>query len=170
MSDVDPPDDRERGWKGADDHPGAQQAVADDRPSEVEEELDRRSRDAQVAFRIFFFVGNAVGTMALIYLLTDDDAGQMMLGVASLLGLWCAYFLWRHRSSRPTTLDERPEGDKTPDQQMYLPHASVWPFWIGLAAFFITNGLILGTWFLVPGAVLLLAGVIGFVRQTRRRT
>ena len=136
-------------------------------PSIVERELDRRARDAGVANRIFLFIGMAVGTMSLIYLLTDDDAGQMMLGVASLLGLWCGIYLWRNRQGAPTTLDAHRDGA---DQLQYLPHASVWPFCIGLAAFFLTNGLILGTWFLVPGTVLLLAGVIGMVRQSRFRT
>jgi hypothetical protein len=140
------------------------------RPSEVEEELDRRTRDARVATGLFFFVGNAVGTMALIYLLTDDDAGQMMLGVASLLGLWCAAFLWIKRPASLGTIDEDPGGAATADEAMYLPHASIWPFWIGLAAFLVTNGLILGTWFLVPGALLMVAGVAGFVRQSRLRT
>jgi uncharacterized membrane protein YfcA len=136
-------------------------------PSIVEEELDRRARDARVAKNIFLFIGSAVGTMSLIYLLTEDDAGQMMLGVTSLLGLWCGIFLWRNRQGAPTTLDAHRDDA---DQLQYLPHASVWPFCIGLAAFFLTNGLILGTWFLVPGAVLLVAGVIGFVRQSRFRT
>ena len=150
-------------------------AVPDDRTgpetrSTVEAELDRRARDASVAGRLFLFVGSAVGTMSLIYLLTDDDAGQMMLGVASLLGLWCGVFLWRHRPPAAGTVDEDPEGRETPDEPMYLPHASIWPFWIGLAAFFVTNGLILGTWFLVPGAVIMVAGISGFIRQTRSRT
>ena len=143
--------------------------AADRAPSEVEQELDRRARDARAATLIFLFIGSAIGTMSLIYLLTDDDAGQMMLGVASLLGLWCGVFLWRHRSVGPTTIDEDPGGAATPDEGMYLPHASIWPFWIGTAAFLVTNGLILGTWFLVPGVVLLTIGLVGFVRQTRLR-
>lgn len=136
----------------------------------VEAELDRRARDASVAGRLFLFVGSAIGTMSLIYLLTDDDAGQMMLGVASLLGLWCGIFLWRQRAPAAGTLDEDPERRETPGEPLYLPHASIWPFWIGVAAFFVTNGLILGTWFLVPGAVIMLAAISGFIRQTRSRT
>jgi len=100
------------------------------RPSEVEEELDRRTRDTHVAAWVFFIVGNAVGTMSLIYLLTDDDAGQMMLGVASLLGLWCAAFLWLKRPLH-RAVDEDPDavqGAATTDEPMYLPHASIWPF------------------------------------------
>ena len=135
-------------------------------PAVVEEELDRWARDASVANRIFLFIGSLIGTMSLIYLLTDDDAGQMMLGVASLLGLWCGIFLWRHRAEVPTTLDARRDAL---DELQYLPHASVWPFWIGLATFFITNGLVLGTWFLVPGVVLLVVGIVGWIRQSRLR-
>lgn len=142
--------------------------VGDDRPSEVEAELDRSARDPVVATRMFLFVGSAVGTMSLIYLLTDDDAGQMMLGVASLLGLVCGGFLFIHRIRGGETLDARAVDDVSPVP--YLPHSSIWPFWIGVAAFFLTNGLILGTWFLVPGGVILVAGVIGFVLQSRSRT
>ena len=151
----------------SEDRPATEGGTDTSGPSIVEEELDRRARDSRVANRIFLFIGNAVGTMALIYLLTDDDAGQMMLGVTSLLGLWCGIFLWRHRQGAPTTLDAHRDDA---DQLQYLPHASVWPFCIGLAAFFLTNGLILGTWFLVPGALLLVAGVVGFIQQSRFRT
>lgn len=136
-------------------------------PSIVEDELDRRSRDAAVAARIFVFIGSTIGTMSLIYLLTDDDAGQMMLGVASLLGLWCGIFLWRNRTTGPSTLDAHRDAL---DELQYLPHASAWPFWIGLATFLITNGLVLGTWFLVPGVVVLLVGLGGFIRQSRARS
>ncbi len=138
----------------------------DDRSNEVEAELDRRTRDTRVATRIFLFVGSAVGTMSLIYLFTQDDAGQMMLGVASLLGLVCGVFLFRHRRvDPPTTGGEPSEGAEA----QYLPHASIWPFWIGAAAFLLSNGLILGTWFLVPGGALLVVGVAGFIRQSRAR-
>ena len=145
----------------------------DDRRSEVEGALDRTERDTVVATRMFLFVGSAVGTMSLIYLLTDDDAGQMMLGVASILGLVCGIYLWLHRVHGATDrIDEDELGRQGDDawEKQYLPHASIWPFWIGVAAFLLTNGLILGTWFLVPGVVIMLAGVLGFVRQTRARS
>ena len=145
----------------------------DDRSSEIEAkaeaeaEVDRRSRDSHVATRMFLSVGAAVGTMSLIYLFTGDDAGQMMLGVTSLLGLVCGVFLFRHRLvGAPTPEGERPERG----EPQYLPHASIWPFWIGTSAFLLANGLILGTWFLVPGGVLLVVGVAGFIRQSRARS
>jgi Cytochrome c oxidase subunit IV len=51
----------------------------------------------------------------------------------------------------------------------YLPHASVWPFTIGLGAATIANGLVLGTWLIVPGTLVMVVGIAGFIRQTRRR-
>lgn len=135
---------------------------------EDEHEIDPAPVDAVVATRMFLFVGSAVGVMSLVYLLTDDDAGQMMLGVASLLALVCGVYLWIHRvryvegdtDGVPATGEHGPQ---------YLPHASIWPFWIGVAAFLLTNGLILGTWFLVPGAVLMVIGLVGFIGQSRVR-
>ncbi|HEX6235927.1 MAG TPA: cytochrome c oxidase subunit 4 [Acidimicrobiales bacterium] len=59
----------------------------------------------------------------------------------------------------------RPKGE--PEE--YLPHASLWPFAIGLGSAGIAVGLVLGIWVAAPGAALLALGVGGFVRQTRRR-
>ncbi len=52
----------------------------------------------------------------------------------------------------------------------WAPHASLWPFWIGVSGFFLVNGLILGSWFLVPGVILLLVGVVGYAAQSRSRS
>lgn len=51
----------------------------------------------------------------------------------------------------------------------YLPHASIWPFAMGVGAFVVANGPALGLWALLPGAVLLGAAVLGFCRQSRYR-
>jgi hypothetical protein len=49
-----------------------------------------------------------------------------------------------------------------------MPHASVWPFGIGLGAATVLNGLVLGVWVLVPGVALLAIGIGGWIRQSRR--
>jgi hypothetical protein len=56
-----------------------------------------------------------------------------------------------------------------PRDEHYLPATSVWPLGIGLAVCLVLNGLLLGTWFLVPGGLLLAGSVIGFALQSRRR-
>ena len=56
------------------------------------------------------------------------------------------------------------------EPEPWSPPSSVWPFGIGVASFFVVNGLILGSWFLVPGGLLLVATVIGYAAQSRNRS
>ncbi len=118
----------------------------------------------RVQSRIFFAIGAAVAVMAAIYAVAAyEEAGSVMLALAACLSLVCGTFLWFQDRASATD-------DAVTDDGMYLPHSSIWPFWIGVAAFLITNGLVLGIWFLVPGLVVLTAGVVGFIRQSRART
>lgn len=122
-----------------------------------------RTDDARVPLRVFLAVGAFVALLAVVYWFTSyEDAGTAMLALAAVLALWCGTYLWLQQRPRA----HQPAGDSGP---AYLPHASVWPFAIGLGAATILNGLVLGIWVIVPGAALLALGVGGFVRQTRRR-
>ena len=87
----------------------------------------------------------------------------VMLALAACLSLVCGTYLWFHARRDPGDDPVREDG-------MYLPHASIWPFWIGVAAFLMTNGLVLGIWFLVPGTLVMIAGLVGFIRQSRARS
>lgn len=121
-------------------------------------------RQVTIQSRIFLAIGAAVAVMAVIYVLASyEEAGSVMLALAAALSLVCGTYLWVQSRKEH-------EDDPVREDVMYLPHASIWPFWIGVAAFLVTNGLVLGIWFLVPGALLLLAGVVGFVRQSRARS
>lgn len=121
-------------------------------------------RETTIQSRIFLAIGAAVAIMTVIYVLASyEEAGSVMLALAACLSLVCGTFLWFQARASDTD-DPAQEGDE------YLPHASIWPFWIGVAAFLVTNGLVLGIWFLVPGALLMTAGVIGWIRQSRART
>ncbi|HEV8115865.1 MAG TPA: hypothetical protein VGP53_06480, partial [Acidimicrobiales bacterium] len=55
------------------------------------------------------------------------------------------------------------------DETPYLPHASAWPFLVGVAALVTLNGLALGLWALVPGVIGLTGALIGYAGQSRRR-
>lgn len=132
--------------------------------------------DRAVPWRVFLAVGAFVLVLGAIYWGTAyEESGTVMLIVAGLLSLWIGAYLWlRARTPGPTeTADaaathgaaaSRPE-----EAAPYLPHASVWPFTIGLGAATIANGLVLGTWLIVPGALVMVVGIAGFIRQTRRR-
>jgi hypothetical protein len=130
----------------------------------VDEHRNLDSRQVTIQSRIFLAIGGAVAVMAVIYVLASyDEAGSVMLVLAACLSLVCGTYLWFQARGSD-------EHDPLSDDGMYLPHASIWPFWIGVAAFLVTNGLVLGIWFLVPGALLMIAGIIGFIRQSRARS
>ncbi len=143
-----------------------------------------RTDDAAVPWRVFLAVGTFVGVVAVIYWFTSyEEAGTALLALAAVLSLWCGVYLWLQQRPRPdqaprpapggvsSEAEARAEagGASTGGTAAYLPHASVWPFAIGLGAATVLNGLVLGTWVIVPGAALMALGVGGFVRQTRRR-
>ena len=132
-------------------------------------EAGSRTDDSAVPRRLFFVVGGAITVLALIYGATSyEEAGTTMIAVAAVLGLWCGVYLWLQQRPRADQREAEVAGELG-GETAYLPHASVWPFAIGLGAATIANGLVLGTWVLVPGLAILALGVGGWVGQTRRR-
>jgi hypothetical protein len=129
-------------------------------------ETELVSRDARVPWRVFIAVGVFVGVSAIVYGATSKEhAGTAMLLVASILALWCGTFLWTNaRRLGSGSSAEHVEGDAE-----YLPEASPWPVGIGLGLALSLNGLLVGTWFLVPGLMLLAVSLTGFARQSRHR-
>ncbi len=132
--------------------------------------------DRAVPWRVFLAVGAFVLVMGAIYWGTAyEESGTVMLIVAAVLSLWIAAYLWLRSRTPPTEPVEAPVRGgaaavpQPEDAVHYLPHASVWPFAIGLGAATVANGLVLGVWLIVPGALLMVLGIAGFVRQTRRR-
>jgi hypothetical protein len=120
---------------------------------------------------VFLAVGVFVLVLGAIYWATAyEESGTVMLIVAGLLSLWIGAYLWlRARTPEPVEGADAAAAPRPEEVAPYLPHASVWPFTIGLGAATIANGLVLGTWLIVPGALVMVLGIAGFVRQTRRR-
>jgi hypothetical protein len=141
--------------------------------------------DRKVPWRVFGAIGAFVLLMGVIYWLSAYEAsGIVLLLLASGLSLWIGIYLWLvERREGAATVEATQaagealaaEGAAMPGAGVdahhghYLPHSSVWPFAIGLGAATLANGLVLGLWVIVPGAVLMALGLGGFVRQTRRR-
>jgi hypothetical protein len=127
--------------------------------------------DRKVPWRVFVSIGVFVAVIAAIYAGTAyEGAGTVMLIVASVLALWVGSFLWLKEREQEAAGEggHEPEALASSDAH-YLPHASAWPFAIGLGAATLANGLVLGLWVIVPGVTLMAIGIGGFVRQTRRR-
>jgi hypothetical protein len=127
------------------------------------------TRDLTVQWRTFAGIGVFVLVLAVVYWFASYDyAGTVMLALASGLSFFNAgYLAVQDRSSlrQPAAgaaVDE-------PAEKQYLPHASLWPFGIGVGAFLAFNGLILGFAYAVPGAIVVGVSVAGVVAQTRRR-
>jgi hypothetical protein len=126
--------------------------------------------DRAVPWRVFLAVGAFVLVVGGIYWGTAyEEGGTVMLIVAGLLSLWIGAYLWLRSRTPPAGAVEADAGREPEEVAHYLPHASVWPFAIGLGAATVANGLVLGIWLIVPGALLMVLGIAGFVRQTRRR-
>jgi hypothetical protein len=132
-----------------------------------------RVPDRVVAWRIFAGIGAFVVVMAVLYWFTSyEDAGSVLLVLSAVLSLWFGAYLWlqQRRPGGAVDASEVGEGNEVSvSETLYLPHASIWPLVIALGAASIANGLVLGTWVIVPGAAALVLGVGGFVRQSRHR-
>jgi hypothetical protein len=123
--------------------------------------------DRAVPWRVFFAIAVVVAVMAAIYWVVahDEYAGLLLLALTVVLTAWVALYLWLGlRGEGPTAAEPPAEA-----HEHYQPHASLWPFAIGLGGATVANGLVLGLWVIVPGAALMAFGLGGFVRQTRRR-
>ena len=141
--------------------------------------------DGKVPWRVFLAIGLFVLVLGAIYWATAyEESGTVMLLLAGGLSLWIGSYLWlRQRAATgpqtgttSTPAEElaaaglaSPGHGAAEGAEHYLPHASAWPFAIGLGAATLANGLVLGLWVIVPGAALMVLGIGGFVRQTRRR-
>lgn len=114
----------------------------------------------------FLVVGAAIFVAFLVYwLVAREPAGMVMLLLtAAMMGFLGGYVLLQHRRSvDPAATGPAGGGDH------YLPHASLWPFAVGVGAVLIGNGLALGAWAVAPGAALVAYGLWGYARQSRRR-
>lgn len=118
-----------------------------------------------VVRRAFVGIGSFLVVATLVYGAGGGEAaGVTMLLLSAVLALGIAAYLWA--SARLADVTDPAEGG---EDDLYLPHASIWPFWMGVAALLLGNGLALGLWAILPGAILLALAAVGFAAQSRAR-
>lgn len=119
--------------------------------------------------RIFAALGTFLSLVSIGYgFLTYEWAGTVMLTLTSALMFTVgAYVGWR-KPPAGTSVDDQQASDTEPVP--WFPAASIWPFALGLAVVLVGNGLLLGTWLLLPAAAFLVFSLGGFILQTRRRS
>ncbi|CAA9278477.1 MAG: hypothetical protein AVDCRST_MAG76-3842 [uncultured Acidimicrobiales bacterium] len=112
----------------------------------------------------FVVLASLVATKAVIYWFTSSEAaGTTMLVLAACLAAFIGGYL--ALTARRATAHGAGEAERDP----YLPHASGWPFFVGVAALVTFNGLAIGMWALVPGLLALAIALTGYAAQSRRR-
>lgn len=136
----------------------------------VERDAPQRTKGGIVEARIFVVVGAIILAATVVYWFWSyEDAGSTMLLLAATMALGIGAYLYLQARRYPDPDEPSTPGAASDISGMYLPHASVWPFAVGVGSVVVANGLALGRWALVPGVVVLLAALGGFVRQSRRR-
>ncbi len=122
----------------------------------------------KVVGRAYLGLGLLVALIGALYWFTSyEDAGTTMLVLAACLALFVGGYL--AFTARRATAQEGHPGVGGDDAEPYLPHASVWPFFVGAAALVALNGLALGLFALVPGVIALGIALAGYAGQSRRR-
>ena len=125
----------------------------------------------KVEAKILLTLGLFFGIVGAVYWRWSvENAGGVMLAAAMLLGfLPGTYYWWWSRRMRA-----RPEDDPTatPAQSAGVvgafPGTSIWPFTMGMGAFFTVLALVFGIWLLVPGIALVTWALFGGVAEGRR--
>jgi hypothetical protein len=120
---------------------------------------------------ILLGVGLFFGVVGTVYWFTSyEDGGTMMLVGTCLLGLLPGsyYFYWHRRMGfRPEDRDDASMEDGAGVVGSF-PGSSIWPFVLGLGAFFAVLALAFGVWLLLVGATLIVSALIGVTSESRR--
>ncbi len=100
---------------------------------------------------------------------SGEAAGTVLLiltgGFAAIVA---SYLAFQDRLDR-TAAASVPGGEDGAEEP-FLPHASIWPFEMGVGLATTLTGVVLGWAILIPGALLLLHSVAGWIGQSRRRS
>jgi hypothetical protein len=116
-------------------------------------------------------VGIFFGIVGLIYWIwSSEDAGGLMLLGTTLLGLVPgSYYLWWHRriGYRPEDRDDATIEDGAGVINTF-PGSSIWPFILGVGAFFTLLALVFGAWLIFIGLSLILIAAVGATAESRR--
>jgi hypothetical protein len=131
----------------------------------MKEDEDPEHAGMRVEARMYLVIAAFLLVAFAVYLLASYEwAGTVLLLVGAVMGVFMGGYLERQARVRtdPAAVDVHEEGD-------YLPHASIWPFGLGVGALLMANGLALGLWAVLPGAALTAGSVLGFARQSKRR-
>jgi cytochrome c oxidase subunit IV len=125
----------------------------------------------RVEAKLLLGLGLFFGLMCAVYWNWSlENAGGVMMFAGMLLGfLPGSYYYWWSRRMKP-----RPEDDPHATQASgagivgAFPSTSIWPFTMGMGAFFCVLALVFGIWLLLPGLALVVWALLGATAEGRR--
>ncbi len=122
----------------------------------------------KVEWRLFagaaaFYTLTAAGYWFVSY----EDAGTTMLAASvpafAFIGIWL-WFQNRHNGPRPEDRADASPSDAAGDVG-YFPSSSAWPFVLGAGAVIVANGMVFGPPVAAVGALVMVAGIVGYARE-----
>jgi hypothetical protein len=120
---------------------------------------------------ILLFLGLFFGLVGLVYWFWSyEDAGTMMLIGTSALGFLPGgyYFFWHRRMGRRVEDREDASIAEGAGEIDSFPGSSIWPFVMGMGAFFTLLSLVFGIWLILPGIALIVSALVGVTAESRR--
>jgi hypothetical protein len=80
-----------------------------------------------------------------------------------------SYYYWWSRHMKPRA-EDNPQATQAEGAGVIgtFPGTSIWPFTLGMGAFFVVLALVFGIWFLVPGLGLAVWALFGGTAEGRR--
>jgi hypothetical protein len=99
-----------------------------------------------------------------------ETAGSVMIFAGMLL---CfvpgGYYYWWSRRMKPRA-EDNPNATQAQGAGVVgaFPSTSIWPFTMGMGAFFVVLALVFGIWFLIPGLGLVAWALFGGTAEGRR--
>jgi hypothetical protein len=125
----------------------------------------------KVEAKLLLGLGVFFGVMCAVYWNWSlENAGGVMMFAGMLLGfLPGGYYWWWSRRMRPRPEDD-PEAstDSGAGFVATFPGTSIWPFTMGMGAFFVVLALVFGVWLLIPGLFLVVWALFGGTAEGRR--
>ena len=124
----------------------------------------------KIEARILLILGLFFAIMGTVYWIwSGENAGGMMIVAGGALGfLPGSYYYWWSRRM-PVRPEDR-DGDITEGAGFVgaFPGTSIFPFTLGVGAFFAVLSLVFGFWLMIPGLGLIVWAAIGGVAESRR--
>jgi hypothetical protein len=121
--------------------------------------------------KLLLSLGSFFGLMVAVYWFwSHENAGSVMMFSGMLLCfLPGSYYYFWSRRMKPRAEDD-PNATQASGSGVVgtFPGTSIWPFTLGMGAFFVVLALVFGIWFLVPGLGLVFWALIGGTAEGRR--